>query len=183
VNALTRAPEGSKMTKYLAGVLSVIAVGVLLVAYGLLSPRATALSYQNQNPYGVQTAFGYGAQPAFNPNATVPCACANGMQVAYPYGANPYMPNNGFVTTPVVAQRVQAIETVQTAPVRRTVRTVERAPRRDWKKTAMVIGGSTATAAGIGGLVGGKKGALVGAALGGGISTIYETTRNRNGGR
>ena len=27
------------MTKFLAGVLSVIAVGVLLIAYGLLSPR------------------------------------------------------------------------------------------------------------------------------------------------
>ena len=30
------------MTKYLAGVLTVIAVGVLLVAYGLLSPRVSA---------------------------------------------------------------------------------------------------------------------------------------------
>src|SRR4051812_23106293 len=30
------------MTKYLAGVLSVIAMGVLLVAYGLLGPRASA---------------------------------------------------------------------------------------------------------------------------------------------
>src|SRR5678815_4131887 len=31
----------AEMTKYLAGVLSVIAVGVLLVAYGLLNPRAS----------------------------------------------------------------------------------------------------------------------------------------------
>jgi len=72
------------------------------------------------------------------------------------------------------------IATVDSAPVvrRRTaVRTVVRAPRRDWKKTALVIGGSTATAAGIGALVGGKKGALVGAALGGGMSTLYERTR------
>jgi hypothetical protein len=69
----------------------------------------------------------------------------------------------------------------RTPVVRRTssVRTVARAPRRDWKKTVLVVGGSTATAAGIGALVGGKKGALVGGALGGGLSTLYETTRGR----
>lgn len=163
------------MTKYLAGVLSVIAGGVLLVAYGLLSPRATALSYPNQNPYGAQAASTYGAQPSFGAGASVPCA--NGMQVTYPYG-NPY--GNGLVATPVSAQSVRTIDTVERAPVvRRTaVRTVVRAPRRDWKKTALVVGGSTATAAGIGALVGGKKGALVGAALGGGVSTLYETTRD-----
>ena len=158
------------MTKYLAGVLSVIAGGVLLVAYGLLSPRATALSYPNQNPYGVQAAYANGGQPTFGAGAAVPCA--TGMQVAYPY-ANPYLGNG------VAAQPVRTIETVERAPVRRqaAVRTVVRAPRRDWKKTALVVGGSTATAAGIGGLIGGKKGALVGAALGGGVSTLYETTR------
>jgi hypothetical protein len=40
-----------------------------------------------------------------------------------------------------------------------------------------VIGGSTATGAGIGALVGGKKGALIGAAIGGGASTIYEVRK------
>jgi len=68
------------MTKYLAGVLSVIAGGVLLVAWGLLSPRASAFTYPNQNPYGVQAAYAYGAQPSFA-GSTVPCA--NGMQVTY----------------------------------------------------------------------------------------------------
>jgi hypothetical protein len=48
---------------------------------------------------------------------------------------------------------------------------------RSWKKPLLVIGGSTAAGAGIGGLVGGKKGALIGAALGGGASTLYEATR------
>ena len=165
------------MTKYLAGVLSVIAGGVLLVAYGLLSPRATALSYPNQNPYGAQAASTYGAQPSFGAGASVPCA--PGMQVTYPYG-NPSL-GTGLVATPVRAQPVRTIDTVVRAPVvRRTaVRTVVRAPRRDWKKTALVVGGSTATSAGIGALIGGKKGALVGAALGGGVSTLYETTRNR----
>jgi hypothetical protein len=166
------------MTKYLTGVLSVIAGGVVLIAYGLLTPRATSLSYPNQNPYGAQTAaYSYGAQPSLGAGGTVPCA--NGMQVAYPYG-NPYY-GNGAPGTPVV-QPVQTIAQVESAPVvrrRAPVRTVVRAPRRDWKKTALVIGGSTAAAAGIGGLIGGKKGALVGAALGGGASTLFETTRNR----
>jgi hypothetical protein len=166
------------MTKYLAGVLSVIAGGVLLVAWGLLSPGASALTYPNQNPYGAQAAYAYGPQPQFA-GSTVPCA--NGMQVTYPYG-NQYL-GNGAVATPVSAFR--PVQTVETAPVVRrqvaaTTRTTEvRAPRRDWKRTALVVGGSTATAAGIGGLIGGKKGALVGAALGGGVSTIYETTKNR----
>jgi hypothetical protein len=41
----------------------------------------------------------------------------------------------------------------------------------------MIIGGSTAAGAGLGGIFGGKKGALIGAAIGGGASTIYETTK------
>ena len=38
-----------------------------------------------------------------------------------------------------------------------------------------MIGGSTAAGAGLGGIFGGKKGALIGAAIGGGASTIYQT--------
>jgi hypothetical protein len=49
---------------------------------------------------------------------------------------------------------------------------------RDWKKTALVIGGSTATGAGVGAIFGGKKGALIGAAIGGGASTLYEAKKN-----
>lgn len=162
------------MTKYFAGVLSVIAGGVLLVAYGLLSSPATAFSYPAQNPYAVPAAYGYGAQPAFNAGSAVPCA--PGMQVANPYGS-PYP--NGAVAMPISAQQPASYDIVERAPVRRQVatRTVVRSPRRDWKKTALVIGGSTAAAAGVGGLIGGKKGALVGAALGGGASTLYEATK------
>jgi hypothetical protein len=50
---------------------------------------------------------------------------------------------------------------------------------RSWGKTALVIGGSAATGAGIGGLVHGKKGALIGAALGGGVASLYEGARRR----
>ena len=66
------------------------------------------------------------------------------------------------------------------APAQETV-VVERAtaPQRSWAKTAMVIGGTSAAGAGVGGLMGGKKGALVGAAIGGGAASIYEATRRR----
>jgi hypothetical protein len=50
---------------------------------------------------------------------------------------------------------------------------------RSWQKSALIIGGSTATGAGIGGIVHGKSGALIGAALGGGASSIYEGARRR----
>ena len=56
-------------------------------------------------------------------------------------------------------------------------RVVTRESGRSWKKTAMVIGGSTAGGAGVGAIVGGKKGALIGAALGGGAASIYEATK------
>lgn len=66
---------------------------------------------------------------------------------------------------------------VRTYPVRERRVVTERGSGRSWKKSAMVIGGSTAAGAGIGGLIGGKKGALIGAALGGGASTIFEATK------
>jgi uncharacterized membrane protein len=77
------------------------------------------------------------------------------------------------VSTPAVAE--QPAVTPVTAPPAPGATTDTH--RRSWPKTAMVIGGSTAAGAGVGAIVGGKKGALVGAAIGGGASTIYETTR------
>ena len=82
----------------------------------------------------------------------------------------------------------------QPQPVRTVYRTVAAAPAQDrvvvapaderedersWKKTAMIIGGSAASGAGVGGIVKGKKGALIGAAIGGGAASIYEATRRR----
>ena len=87
---------------------------------------------------------------------------------AYAYPAYQYQP---------VAAPVRTVTTVQQPAARQTTRLAERAPRRDWKKTALVIGGSTATGAGVGAVFGGKKGALIGAAIGGGASTIYESTK------
>jgi hypothetical protein len=175
------------MTKYLAGVLTVIAVGVVLIAYGLLGPeRTAAFGPSNQLPYGVQPAYASGMQPAYGPGMQ-PSYPYGMQQPAYPYGGQqPYPYNNPYLANQVVAAPissvvpVRTVETVQTVPARRrVVRTVERAPRRDWKKTALIIGGSSATGAGLGAIFGGKKGALIGAAIGGGASTIYETTKSR----
>jgi hypothetical protein len=66
----------------------------------------------------------------------------------------------------------------EAAPVQERV-VVEDAPRRSWGKTALIIGGSAASGAGVGAIIGGKKGAITGAAIGGGAASIYEATRRR----
>jgi hypothetical protein len=88
---------------------------------------------------------------------------------------------SGFVP---VSQR--SIATERVVPQRTVYRTAAPAQQRvvarersgrSWQKTAMVIGGSTAGGAGLGGIIGGKKGALIGAAIGGGASSIYEASK------
>lgn len=174
------------MMTFFAAVLSTIAVGVLLVAYGLLSPRVSARDDVMQPAFAnqrVSPAFGDGMTSA----APRPAAYAadgtplydarslNDARAAYDLRAvsepraipaiemYPSAPRTTTVTRPVSYQQ---------QPVR-----VQRAPSRDWVKTAMVIGGSTAAGAGLGGIFGGKKGALIGAAIGGGASTIYEVQK------
>jgi hypothetical protein len=62
---------------------------------------------------------------------------------------------------------------------RRAALSSERVPRRTKTKTALMIAGSTATGAGVGGALKGKKGALIGAAIGGGTASIYEAAKRR----
>lgn len=161
------------MTKYLAGVLSVIAVGVLLVAYGLLAPRVSA-TYGYPDPYRMQTGYPQPVYPQAYPGS-YPVQLGNPYAPVHAVPANPYA-TPGSWTVPE-AQPVRTV-TRTVAPRRVATRTVERAPRRNWKKTALVIGGSSAAGAGLGGVIGGKKGALIGAAIGGGASTLYEATRH-----
>jgi hypothetical protein len=171
------------MTKFLAGVLSVIAVGVLLIAYGLLNPRGGTFDAQlgaaglvrptltseqimlREDPYALQagyvnrmgaTVYQAPARPAYN-----------------------YAPYPAPQAVPQVVDDVRPVRTVSTSPLpqRQSARVIEERPRRNWKKTALVIGGSSAAGAGVGAIFGGKKGALIGAAIGGGASTIYETTK------
>jgi hypothetical protein len=161
---------------------------VLLIAYGLLSPRASAFNADGQfDAFGRPLVAGARGAPAdrylptgpYSPTALYPATYGAPGWYWYPGGqaAYGYDPNAALQPAyPAVATTPVRTVTVTDTP-RRVVHRVERAPTRDWKKTALVIGGSTAGGAGIGGLFGGKKGALIGAAIGGGASTIYEATK------
>ena len=158
------------MRAFFGTVLSVIAVGVLLIAYGLVSPRAAAA------PWG-PTNDAY-ASPYANPYQTArPVPASDIVSLGQP-AYDPYAASRTGVAYPV--SDVRPVRTVQTssAPVRRTAATQVERSGRDWKKTALVIGGTTAAGAGLGAIFGGGKGALIGAAIGGGASTIYEATKH-----
>jgi hypothetical protein len=116
--------------------------------------------------YGYVDRYGMAAACAAQPASPAGYAASPAM-----YTASPAAP------APQLVSSVPPVQTVATAPVapRRTYQTVERSSGRDWKKTALVIGGSSAAGAGLGGIFGGKKGALIGAAIGGGASALYET--------
>ena len=60
-----------------------------------------------------------------------------------------------------------------------TVEYVEREEERTKTKTALMIAGAAATGAGVGGAMKGKKGAIIGAAVGGGAASIYEAVKRR----
>ena len=149
------------MRAFLATVLSIIATGVMLIAYGLLNPRVPS-AYA---PYATDGFAYQGARPVLA-----------SQRVDLPDDVVVYRPNGTPPGQYVTYRAPQPVAVERVAPQRVVTRTtrVERAPRRDWTKTAMLIGGSTAAGAGLGGIFGGKKGALIGAALGGGAGTLYE---------
>jgi len=133
--------------------------GVAMYAAGLRAPQADAFV---ETPALVQTLDGQYvamARPATSTTALRPAA------------------------TPVAERR-------SVAPRRTVSRNVEPAneqvvvqeeaqPQRSWGKTGLIIGGAAASGAGVGAIVDGKKGALIGAAIGGGAASIYEATRRR----
>ena len=69
--------------------------------------------------------------------------------------------------------------TSRAAARRANVQYVEREPERTKTKTALMIGGSAAAGAGVGGALKGTKGAIIGAAIGGGAASIYEAAKRR----
>ena len=80
----------------------------------------------------------------------------------------------------IVARCEGASQAVRARTVSRSnARYVERQPLRTKTKTALMIAGSAATGAGVGGALKGKKGALIGAAVGGGSATVYEAIKRR----
>jgi hypothetical protein len=175
------------MTRFLGTVLGVIAVGVLLIAYGLLGPRASATpGFATPGVPAVFESNGqlYQATPVNQPGRSfanspaAPVNYNNGFVSSQPAAAVPVReaaPDEVvYRPAPRAAAPARSYRTVQSSD-RRVV--VEKARGRNWKKTALVVGGTTATGAGVGALIGGKKGALIGAAIGGGASSIYEARK------
>jgi hypothetical protein len=81
-----------------------------------------------------------------------------------------------LVSAPVyrTAARPVRYQTGEYAPVRQVKR------GRSWQKSALIIGSSAGIGAGVGAGVKGKKGALIGAAVGGGAATIWDQITRRN---
>ncbi len=108
-------------------------------------------------------------------------------RVSYGNGFRPVAAPAPVVTRPAAVRRASqtsaphVIRTVESQPAPKRVVVEEAEPQSDrsWQKTAMIIGGSAAAGAGTGGIIKGKKGALIGAAIGGGAASIYEATRRR----
>jgi hypothetical protein len=75
--------------------------------------------------------------------------------------------------------RPVAYQTSRPVARRSNAQYVERVPERTKTKTALMIAGSAATGAGVGGALKGTKGALIGAAVGGGAASIYEAAKRR----
>jgi hypothetical protein len=96
-----------------------------------------------------------------------------GTPVSY-YESRPFSPQPDIVQRPAVQQVVTRPRATRVASTRREVE-----PTRSWKKTALIIGGSTGAGAGVGAIAGGKKGALIGAAIGGGAASIYEAMKRK----
>ncbi len=119
------------------------------------------------------------AAPVYTDIYGRPLSSPYGMTTPSPYGMTPAVYTAPQVVPATVAYSVPETRVVRTRQVIEPERRVVRRSGRTWKKSALVIGGSTAAGAGIGGLIGGKKGALVGAAIGGGASTIFESTKHR----
>src|SRR3954451_14375981 len=133
------------MRNFLAAVLSVIAAGVLLIAYGLLSPRVAAADvYPSARPMSAAQRVGdiEDLTPRFG-SAQGTMAYRGSDTRAVPVAYDAY----------AAAPRVTAARVARTAPVR-----VERARGRDWTKTATVICGTPVPGGGPAPLPGGAKG-------------------------
>ena len=155
------------MRNFLATVLSVIAAGVMLIAYGLLSPRAAATDLYAPAPPTLASERG----GVVDLTPRQPRAYGVSDTRALPSYDELLLENASLRRAQSESIRVVPASSrrAQPAPAR-----VAQASSRDWKKTAMVIGGSTAAGAGLGAIFGGKKGALIGAALGGGAGTLLQ---------
>ncbi len=147
-----------------AAVAGALIAGAAMYTVGAKTARVEAF----QMPELVQTVDGGWVK-------TADVSYGNGFRPGAPVAAQP-APQTVAVPPPQPVRTVY--RTVAAAPAQERV-VVAREDDRSWKTTAMIIGGSAASGAGVGGIVKGKKGALIGAAIGGGAASIYEATRRR----
>jgi hypothetical protein len=147
-----------------AAVAGAVISGVAMYAVGVRAPQADAFV---ESPALVQTLDGQYvamARPANYTTALRPAAT----------------PAAQRRSTAAATPRRTVYRSVEPAADERVVVQEEEAqPRRTWAKTGLIIGGAAASGAGVGAIVDGKKGALIGAAIGGGAASIYEATRRR----
>jgi hypothetical protein len=147
-----------------AAVAGAVISGVAMYAVGVRAPQADAFV---ESPALVQTLDGQYvamARPASYTTALRPAATV--------------VPVAQRRSTAAPAPRRTVYRSVEPTEDRVVVRE-EVEPRRSWGKTGLIIGGAAASGAGVGAIVDGKKGALIGAAIGGGAASIYEATRRR----
>ena len=165
--------------KYLIGALAGLAVGALVMLFA--GPWAASAQGNKQNASNTLVTCEPSQQvvvrhTVVNNELQVATQCV-GATTARSAG---YVDDGGYYAArpASVARPVSVARTTATtsAPVRRTTAT-EVEPKRSWKKTALVIGGSAGAGAGVGAIAGGKKGALIGAAIGGGAASIYEAIK------
>jgi hypothetical protein len=144
-----------------AAVAGALISGVAMYAVGARTPQVDAFS---QTPTVIETEDGQYV------TTTQPMRYATALQTT---------PANTPVVRRVSNRTTAARRTVARQPANEVYAEERADGDRTWTKSAMIIGGSAASGAGVGGLIKGKKGALIGAAIGGGAATIYEATRRR----
>ena len=115
-------------------------------------PQAAALAQANFVAQPVPASYGYAAQPVYRdlaPAQVVPVQRSTS-----------------------VARPIRTRQVVYDDPI-------EVKKKRSVKKSVAIIGGSAAVGAGVGALAKGKKGALIGAAIGGGGAAIWDQITRR----
>src|SRR2546423_4133644 len=117
-----RCAGGGVMKAFLATVLSVIAVGVLLIAYGLITARAPmAAAYPDARPMVASERVGFVDAGAMLPQATA-YGYASRPAIAYPVNAVRPLSDSEVYAVPPRATATRAATTI--APLRTT--TIER---------------------------------------------------------
>ena len=176
--------SGTLQPRFLIGAATVLTLGTLLLFRGPWAASAQSGGPQASNAMlSCET-----GQQAMVRHTIV----NNELQVAMQcVGAGAPVPSGfvpaayGIAPSPVYANArpLYASAPVYAAPARvvsvpRTAARVE-PKKRNWGKTALVIGGSAGAGAGVGAIAGGKKGALIGAAIGGGAASLWEALKKK----